>query len=1486
MPDQPLHDHLAPPAAGGVLDGGDEVARLDAAVPIALLPVRLETRFGTDGGKPCLRVRVYPDEIMADNHEPALTAEEETAGQTYWQSGWRPEREAQAWQALLVRYSAPRAAWVVRATTPTNVSARPDTPPVFPQVPRKADAWTRPVLARVLPDHWTVVCLRGGAVVHRVDGGPIPDPLALTVSPAIDPDDDAGVVDISGDGLRVDRDVLWTVDYDAALAVGMGVTVPGLTAADLAGGFDRVLVYGVKAGLAPDQGAKRLAELLDAHHYGRGLAFVPQGTPTNNTGEATSGFPPPDPNGAASFAVERGASGVGEGSAGAAFAGALGVDAATVGHVAGAARGEQVWARDMNRALWPVTWGYFLEQLMDPLVPAATVDAARRFFVSWVRGRGPLPAFRVGATPYGVLPVSSLARWQSDRDADAVTAALPQLLRRLLPTWSAGVAAVPRVGTGDPDQALLDVLAMDASAREVWIRPLLGDDASTSLGNFLNVQWPARRTRQQALGAQLQELWGGGPLVPRVVGAVFQDDPARFKFPFVAEPLSETASLAFNYLAWLRGASAEQLRAEQLPAGVATPTALLYRLLRHATLLEFRRAALDLLDRVGALAARERREPELVGIVPGTEQRPTVWARLSAPVRGVTQDASLGDYLHQAAAQLATPPARLLAAPVTARRPAIAATPETALLAEQRAALDTLAPLPTAELDRLMSETLDTCAHRLDAWITALYTQRLQARRAAHATGIHLGAFAWVEDLRPRGAPATRALRDGRVAMLQPDSGGYVHAPSIGQAAAAAVLRNGFLSRAGGDPLRYALDGSSARVRQARALLGAVREGQSLRAALGYQFERGLHQRALEQYIEPFRTLYPLPEADDPGGGAPAPRDVVDALKLRADAEAGTVPFGTAGLPSQDPDLAGVRAELTSLSESFDALSDLMTAEAVFQLVRGSTTGASASLDAQAQGVRPPDPDIVKFPRGGTPLTHRWALVLGGDPLPDAWPGVAASPRSAAEPYLDRWLAALIGDPSTVRARVQHPAPQPGDPDHVDEQVVTLAALGLRPSDLLALARAVAADDAGATLDPRAANPLADGNELDRRLVVAAVGWAPAPVRHQVLYAAAPGWVEAGVRTFPQILELLRAVQDVLGKARALGPSDLVPAGVQDTADADPLVGEADARAAQAQGALGQAATALDQELAARPAPDLAALRAALVNAARFGAAPFPALPLPDAAAEQARLLASATAASVELARRRTAAAAAGDAGGRAQAVFGADFRLLPRFVPAAAPALQAALDHGPDLGADDGAKARWFQQVQRVRPALAAWGRVQLYARCLGAAPGTFALAQLPHQDGARWVGLPFGAGEAPVARRTSLCLQGAAPPAAATPWVGLWIDEWGETIPATSATTGVAFNYDDPGAEAAQAVLLAVCPTTAARWDRPSLEATLLETFELARVRAVHGDVPADVAGGLADLSQLLPAIYLATNAAGDTVSTELWDARINQAAIVEEG
>jgi hypothetical protein len=185
---------------------------------------------------------------------------------------------------------------------------------------------------------------------------------------------------------------------------------------------------------------------------------------------------------------------------------------------------------------------------------------------------------------------------------------------------------------------------------------------------------------------------------------------------------------------------------------------------------------------------------------------------------------------------------------------------------------------------------------------------------------------------------------------------GFVHTPSLAQAATVAVLRSGHLAHAGGDGPSdlLSIDLSSERVRLASRLLDGVRQGQPLGALLGYRFERRLQEGRKAQFIAPFRELAPLvarkQEQNDQPAGKPveaiAANNVVDGLALLRRWQDGkrttppqwndsTIPFGAAvgqqpvKLPPFDmnyPDGKVVLAELAALEDAVDALSDALLA--------------------------------------------------------------------------------------------------------------------------------------------------------------------------------------------------------------------------------------------------------------------------------------------------------------------------------------------------------------------------------------------------------------------------------------------------------------------------------------------------------------------------------------------------------------------------------
>ncbi len=1409
-------------------DPESDIQRFDGAYPIALLPVRIETRFVDDPQLPVLRVRVYPDEIAADLHQRLLTAEERAAGQAFWIDGWPPADEPAAWARLVQRHG-PRAPWIALAMTPDNVDARLFEPPSFPALELR-DAKLVTATTNILPDAWIAIGYRDGEECVRVVGAPIVEPLTLSFRSDIAEDDPSLV---NCDELQIEPELLWAIDFDRAVKVGMALTVP-LTSLDFSLGFDRLIVLGVKTTLSAGVGAGRVAGLLDAHHHTRGLAFVRQGTPTNNTTAGESGYPPPD-DAERSFAIERGAPLMGEGSDGALVSRALGLPIMPYpifDHIEGADRTEQGNAAAMIEALWPCTLGYFLEQLMAPLLTASHIEEVREHTRKFVRGRGPLPALRVGRVPYGLLPVTSIARWEPSLDAPLLEHTLPTLLENWRAAYLTRVADVPRVGrTSDPDADLLGVLARDASCREVRLRQIFGPAHVRNLLVLLGLD-PAleKGARLSLLGVILAQAGLAGTS-PRIAEMTLGDTALRVGLPFVTgEPSSEEASLTDNYIRQIHDATIEDLRAASDPEAPERGRPLLYHLLRQAALVEYGRVAVSIAVREGAAVELDRVEAELIQIAPGTKTRKTPWGHFATTLPGITGSATLGQWmLDESSTDSARAPVR-----------------------DYREVLARLAMIPTAELERLLTETLDTCSHRVDAWITSMATRRLAAMRAVAPEGIYLGAYAWVENLRRRTTP-----RPGT-------AGGFIHAPSPAHAAAAAILRNAHLTRTGAAREQVAVDLSSRRVRDALHLLDGVRQGQPVGAVLGYRFERALHDAGLDVYIAPFRAAFPIgkdPTAppDGPTERVPA-RDVVNGLTLRA-AVAGRLDEPTMWgdvpeLPAvTSTDRPAMRNCLATLDAHVDAAADLLVAESIYQASQGNLDRANATLAGLAGGGAIPDPQIATIPRRGTSFTQRVAVILGDTNLPtDPWP---ATPRGKAEPRLDAWIGTILGSPLSICCWYSYADPTPEDPAHRGAALMSVGDLGLGPLDVLALSsRSTAA---------------VDGEWA------AALAWRisthviPSRADVQLDFTRRPEWT-SDVITFPELIELGRLIAELVAGARPLAARDLTPsspAEVDEILDEDELESRRAAALASFQ-TMRSAFIIAQGEAVLESPPSLNALRAALWSASAYGI--HEAIPVSqsgDDATLRTALVEQAAVVRAEIDRRAFAAL-----GSSLQPVphlrilFGADFPILPPFSPVSRPELDLALAYAPSLIDEPDRPRKWFARVARVRPRLAPLRLVGAMAEATKGRGLDLSLAQLPHVNGARWIGLPFDRGvlaQRPRSGSLSLAFRRALNVDSNSTFAGLLLDEWNELIPDATQDTSFAVHHDAPAAEAAQCVLIAVAPSPTPQWDLPSLIDILHETIDLAKIRAVDADQ-------LGLLGLLAPTIHLAANIAGDAISADL--------------
>lgn len=1396
-----------------------------ADVPLLLMPLRLETRFGKlADGRNVLRVRIYPDDIHMDHSHPGGSAEELAAGRAYWSALFQAPDDSgidAPWAQLKSVAGRDRVRHVALATRPANPAQRgTGAAPVFPDPPVLERSAARP---RLMPERFRLTAWQGGQQL-RAQGGQVDHDLRVGLLA----EDGSQMQD--HDGLRLLEGTGWLGDYDLALKKGMAIELPLPRLAPV----ETLFVYGICQGRQSSDGAAAVQDLLAAHDGAGRLAFVAQGVPTNNTEEDDAGWqrrdePAPVPLTPPVALADANA---------AVTAAALGMDPGQLAGLRGGELREQGLAGAMNAALWPATWGYFLEtldagqQALSPWV----IEEARKFHQVSLRGRGALPALRVGQQPYGILPFAGFSRRFSATDGGQVEKGIEALARKAMPVWQGGVGNVPVLDQGADAARVMEIFGHAPQSWGVRARKCLSRNFLDTVQATTDQARPAAEV-EGLLNTLLAETMGNMSLV---YGAGSLDDESR---P-VALPYADAARDADYLQALLDGRSPGAISSvfQALVSlgwahtkAAATPTRRLSEAVQATATLR-----VDQAQRIVALAVREDG--------PGASRAD--YDAILSEIRPATTDSTRAPTLRFVT--MAEDPAELVlkSTSVVERDRLGMALVEVLLgakarMTDLRNALTTLVDIARqqpggGDFTQAVAEVLDCASHRLDAWVLALSWARFGRIRKAKPAGLSVGAYGWLFDIRPQ----ARAARNG----------GFVAAPTLEQATTAGMLRSGWLAHGSGSA--FAVNLSSRRVRLAQELLEGVANGQPVGALLGYRFERHLNDHACERFVLSFRGIAPLSagmlnSAENPANDSESPVaaevNVTDMLKLLeiwnnpakgpawVFTELARRPEHNEYLddnvdwepPSAAQKTAITRA-VTDVAADADALADLLLAEAVHQLGQGNMARASAVLDAGGRGEAPPppEPDVVNSHGPGTIVSHRLIAV------PDAARGWSViSPRAQVSPVTEGWAAGLLPDPVRV--------------------VLGQAAGG---------GRATLADTGMSALDFAAACRHPD---LLSRLVRARADLANPD-------AAFP---EGGAELGPNGISLSEAaltgaaLQEVLDRAVPLDGDNIGLPGATGWQPVEGALVAAQQRLIQVAGLLSARLQGLADLLAA-PMVARDELLQSLLSLTDFG------IELPGISEAQTgdvamlalregddrlKRLSSLLAAPPSVAKLAEAA----------EALFGAG---LPLPVPHVfAPGLPEdptlpveILGDRPMSPVAPGAVQRYMADMGSVRAAVGSFNRLTLLASINGTPP-TLTLRQLcgigdnPPDD---WIGEGLRIDQtSPSCPVVSVAADAPAGLDLTAPIAGLLIDEWTETMPlrqpfgeggpvGSHATAGVAIHADAPAAEPPQTLLLALSPDRQ-RWTEDSLCDFLADTIELAKARLVTLET-------LPLAPRILPAIY----------------------------
>lgn len=1450
-----------------------KVNALNDKYPVLLFPVKTETRFHRADAMRELWIRVYPDTIQSEIQRSYLTAQELNSAISYVQNSTYdvieihgPNRGNFIKQWVATYKDTPNFLKTLQKGDKAEIKSKYKVD-VVTSIPAPQ--------ALTLPNRFVFKLYNAQGNEARTEiSKAVPASVLMGISPG----------NSTGAG--------WITNFQEAIDVGLGIKIT-LSNDEYNNGFSKLVVLGIRAESNFTESQTLLENLVQNHQYSyKGFSLIRQGTITNNsddenttyswqnsmTGKAGNNPPPPPPPPPPPTNTEEGSIGFGDGLWLSQY---LGINDSIIQKIATAQDTDQQNARAMNTALFPATLGYFLNEMLDPLLTDEEISRVESFFNKYVLGRGTIPAVRIGKQPYGIMPASVLPKLNLQA-TDPVRNTIVTKVQELFQFWKEKSQDVKHIGNNAPVSTndFLDILSLHPNSVSFQQRMLedigpklnavsSGLASNSILGNlndwleesYLQSSGLADKLKAAGLDANTQRpdilykiftsaVMLSGPVVEPAFDANGQP---------IKEVFSETEKLQFNYINWLATSDFETIRNETGVPYQKKP--LLYLFLRHAVMLRHAEAARMLEKTATATTPADiktkYKDNQLIDSL--DKSKTALLYRVDEKITG-SKTLPLKDYISNKLTADATMPVELVN------------------LNNIRSALQSLAQLPTARLERTFVEHIDCCSYRIDAWINALYSVQIRKQRLqtgdTWSKGIYLGAFAYLEDLKPKEATGSE---------------GYILAPSLSHASGAAILRNAQLTYEGNDKNPFNINISSDRVREATLLLDGIRSGLALNELLGYRFERRMHESAeqnhisLERYILDYRIKYPLAQAQNNQQNGPqesiSARNVVDGQKLLAAFETNEADVFT-GITEIFEEKEAIRAIIHSLQDIIDAIKDLMMAEGVYQAVYSNYERGAGVLDSLNQGKFMPELQVIDTPRNGALLTHRVALHVNYKESA----GKTNSLRATLEPSINEWLKSVFPDPKDVVVNIKRTESSP-------DEYISQKDLELEPIDLLYLMN-VDSSQAMTALDDIIIGHLGTGKV------------------HSIRYKQKK---ERQQYTFFELAALIRPLRKMVLQSRYLAGSDLKTK--SDTTDLNRLSANNLSRLNQLADILNKTDLNYFDNLDNKSQADIRIKLSALAksinlhfdNQVSFGMV-LERLMKPGLTPQEFIQLKQDIKALIEIVRAKLNAQKAGLAGvitkvrtevargenvpivygyntfvADLKAVLGDDVIMLPLFkIPVSVREdfknsvknSGKLLKYSTDTLHKDFPVQDWVSGTARVREKMAAVETVMNAVELIKGTKLYCAPTQLPFAETDRWLAVQFALGNENYAVRDKLLYTILSEDTKLDQGVkdndifcGLLIDDWTEIVPGKEEKAGLSFQYNRPNAEAPQTMLLVTPPQIKGNWSHDDIVDAVLSTIDVVKARAVEPDHLADT-----PLAQFIPSTVMYASLYDTSVTTNL--------------